>query len=67
MAEKLTKNIKELEKVVEALAESSNDLDKAFTLYKKGVTLAKDCYQGLEKIELEVKELVGEGELKDFE
>jgi len=66
----ITANMKELESIVEDISKHSDDLDLTMDLYKKGLDLAKKCYQDLEKVELEVKELVSQGEdliKKDFE
>lgn len=70
MKNNITSNMQALETVVEEISKHSDDLDLTFELYKKGLDLAKKCYKDLEKVELEVKELVLQGEeliTKDFE
>jgi len=70
MAKNITSKMNELESIVEEISKHNDDLDITFSLYKKGLDLAKNCYQDLEKIELEVKELVSQGEeliSKDFD
>lgn len=70
MKNNLSSKMKKLEDIVTTISDSSDDLDKTVNLYKQGIELAKQCYQDLQKVELQVKELVAQGEdliEKDFQ
>jgi exodeoxyribonuclease VII small subunit len=56
----------ELEKIVAALEGESHPLDESISLYERGQVLAKHCAALLEKAELKVRQLSGEG-LVEFE
>ena len=56
----------ELEKIVAALEGESRPLDESISLYERGQALAKHCTDLLEKAELKVRQLSGDG-LVDFE
>jgi exodeoxyribonuclease VII small subunit len=56
----------ELETLVSALESKQKSLEEAMTLFERGQTLVKRCVDLLEKAELKVKLLVGDG-LTDFE
>lgn len=56
-----------LEKVVGELEEEIHDLDKAVELFERGQALAKYCAGLLDKAELKVHALTGDGELEEFE
>jgi exodeoxyribonuclease VII small subunit len=56
----------ELETLVAALESDQKSLEEAMTLFERGQTLVKRCVELLEKAELKVKLLAGEG-LIDFE
>ena len=56
----------ELEKIVAALEGESRPLDESISLYERGQALAKHCAALLEKAELKVRQLSGDG-LVDFE
>jgi exodeoxyribonuclease VII small subunit len=57
----------ELEKIVAELEGEINNLDKAMELFERGQALAKHCSALLEKAELKVQQLSGDGELSDLE
>ena len=60
------KDLKELEKIVEALSAGEKGLNDSIDLYKKGLELTKKCYQELEDSEKEVKILLNEnGKIKE--
>ena len=56
----------ELEAIVAALEGESRPLDESINLYERGQALAKQCAALLEKAELKVRQLSGDG-LVDFE
>jgi exodeoxyribonuclease VII small subunit len=56
----------ELETLVSALESEQKSLEEAMKLYERGQTLVKRCVELLEKAELKVKLLAGDG-LTDFE
>ena len=56
----------ELEKIVAALEGETRPLDESISLYERGQALAKHCAALLEKAELKVRQLSGDG-LVDFE
>jgi exodeoxyribonuclease VII small subunit len=56
----------ELEAIVAALEGESRPLDESIGLYERGQALSKRCADLLEKAELKVRQLSGEG-LTDFE
>lgn len=56
----------ELESLVAALEGESRPLDESIGLYERGQALSKRCADLLEKAELKVRQLSGEG-LTDFE
>ena len=56
----------ELETIVAALEGESRPLDESISLYERGQALAKHCAALLEKAELKVRQLSGDG-LTDFE
>ena len=56
----------ELETIVAALEGESRPLDESIGLYERGQALAKHCAALLEKAELKVRQLSGDG-LVDFE
>ena len=56
----------ELETIVAALEGESRPLDESISLYERGQALAKHCAALLEKAELKVRQLSGDG-LVDFE
>jgi exodeoxyribonuclease VII small subunit len=56
----------ELETIVAALEGESRPLDESIGLYERGQALARRCASLLEKAELKVRQLSGEG-LTDFE
>lgn len=56
----------ELEKIVAALEGESRPLDESISLYERGQALAKHCAALLEKAELKVRQLSGDG-LVEFE
>lgn len=56
----------ELETIVAALEGESRPLDESISLYERGQALAKYCAVLLEKAELKVRQLSGEG-LEEFE
>jgi exodeoxyribonuclease VII small subunit len=56
----------ELETIVAALEGESRPLDESISLYERGQALAKHCAALLEKAELKVRQLSGDG-LVEFE
>ena len=56
----------ELETIVAALEGESRPLDESISLYERGQALAKHCAALLEKAELRVRQLSGDG-LVEFE
>ncbi len=56
----------ELESIVAALEGESRPLDESINLYERGQVLAAYCSALLEKAELKVRQLSGDG-LTDFE
>jgi exodeoxyribonuclease VII small subunit len=56
----------ELETIVAALEGESRPLDESISLYERGQALARHCSALLEKAELKVRQLSGDG-LVDFE
>lgn len=56
----------ELEAIVAALETGDQPLDESTTVFARGQALVKRCADLLEKAELKVRQLTGEG-LKDFE
>ena len=56
----------ELETIVAALEGESRPLDESINMYERGQALAKHCTDLLEKAELKVRQLSGDG-LVDFE
>lgn len=57
----------ELEKIVAELEAEVHNLDEAVALFERGQALAKHCADLLDKAEVKVQELSGDGELKEFE
>jgi exodeoxyribonuclease VII small subunit len=56
----------ELEAIVSALEAGDQPLDEATTVFARGQGLVKRCAELLEKAELKVRRLTGEG-VEDFE
>jgi exodeoxyribonuclease VII small subunit len=56
----------ELETIVAALEGESRPLDESINLYERGQALSKHCAALLEKAELKVRQLSGDG-LVEFE
>ncbi len=56
----------ELETIVAALEGESRPLDESISMYERGQALAKHCATLLEKAELKVRQLSGDG-LVEFE
>jgi len=56
----------ELETIVAALEAEGRSLDESLSLYERGQALAAHCAALLEKAELKVRQLSGDG-LADFE
>jgi exodeoxyribonuclease VII small subunit len=56
----------ELETIVAVLEGESRPLDESISLYERGQALAKHCAALLEKAELKVRQLSGDG-LVEFE
>jgi exodeoxyribonuclease VII small subunit len=56
----------ELETIVAALEGESRPLDESISLYERGQALAQHCAALLEKAELKVRQLSGDG-LVEFE
>ena len=56
----------ELEAIVSALEAGDQPLDEATTVFARGQVLVKRCAELLEKAELKVRRLTGEG-VDDFE
>ena len=57
----------ELEAIVGKLEDEIQDLDAAVKLFERGQALAKHCAELLDKADLKVQALTGDGELEDFE
>ncbi len=58
-------NIKELEKIVNALEGGDAPLDDCIDMFEKGVKLSDECFKMLNKAEQKIKILTQDGE-KDF-
>ncbi|OQX94110.1 MAG: exodeoxyribonuclease VII small subunit [Tenericutes bacterium 4572_104] len=58
--------MKELEELIKKLESGDNSLDESVKLYKKGITLAKECHQELEEAEKAILELRTENGLEEF-
>jgi len=56
----------ELEELVATLEDDERTLDEALVLFERGQALANHCAALLDKAELKVKQLVGNGDLVDF-
>lgn len=56
----------ELETLVDALEGEQKSLEEAMTLFERGQALVKRCAELLEKAELKVKQLSGDG-LSEFD
>ena len=56
----------ELERIVAALESEERPLEEALALYERGQALARYCAGLLDKAELKVQQLSGEG-LEDFQ
>ena len=52
----------ELEQVVDRLEEGGFPLEESLTLFERGQALAAHCSELLDKAELKVKQVTGEGE-----
>ena len=59
---KLSAAIQKLEEYVSELEHEDTDIDKAITLYKKALKLAKEIQEDLQKTELTVKTLLADGQ-----
>lgn len=59
------KSVKELEEIVNRLEKGDVALDESLELFEKGIKLAKECNEMLDKAEKKVSVLVG-GEKQDF-
>ena len=59
-------SIKELEKIVNKLESGDATLSESLELFEKGIGLAKECNDMLDKAEKKVSVLIG-GEKKDFD
>lgn len=57
----------DLEAVVAALESADHPLEESLALFERGQALARRCAELLEKAELKVQQLTGDGELSDFE
>lgn len=57
----------ELEAIVGKLEDEIQDLDAAVKLFERGQALAKHCAELLDKADLKVQTLTGDGELEKFE
>ncbi|TAK13375.1 MAG: exodeoxyribonuclease VII small subunit [Anaerolineae bacterium] len=57
----------DLEAVVAALESADHPLEESLALFERGQALARRCAELLEKAELKVEQLTGDGELSDFE
>ena len=60
------KSIKELEETVAKLESGDTTLSESLELFEKGIKLAKECNDALDKAEKKVSVLIG-GEKKDFD
>ncbi|MBI3160531.1 MAG: exodeoxyribonuclease VII small subunit [Chloroflexi bacterium] len=57
----------DLEAVVAALESADHPLEESLALFERGQALARRCAELLEKAELKVQQLTGDGELSEFE
>lgn len=58
MAEKtFEKSLSDLEKIVQLLQNGDLSLDESIQLYEKGMKLANECNENLEKSKLKIEEL----------
>jgi exodeoxyribonuclease VII small subunit len=57
----------ELETTVGALESEEQTLDNALAQFERGQALARHCITLLDKAELKVQQISGDGELSDFE
>lgn len=55
-------SVEELEKIVAALEKGECPLDEAVKLFEKGVKIAKECSDALDKAEQKIKILTEDGE-----
>ncbi|MCL2049019.1 MAG: exodeoxyribonuclease VII small subunit [Defluviitaleaceae bacterium] len=51
---KIEKKLEKLSKIVEQVEDSQTPLDKAISLYKEGVDIAKECGEILERYESDI-------------
>ena len=61
------KALSELETILETLENETSDLEATISLYERGRALIKRCQDLLEKAELKVKLLGGDGQVSDME
>ena len=61
------KALSELESILETLENETSDLEATMSLYERGCALIKRCQDLLEKAELKVKLLGGDGQVSDME
>jgi len=59
-------SIKELEEIVSKLESGKATLSESLELFEKGIGIAKECNEMLDKAEKKVSVLIG-GEKKDFD
>lgn len=62
----LEQRFEELDTVIEALQDRELALEEAFSLYKKGMELLKDCNEKLDHVEKKVLAMNEEGEWDEF-
>ncbi len=70
MAEKkltLEESFEKLQEIVDEMENPDISLEDAFSRYKEGVGLVKQCNGMIDRVEKEVKAITESGELTDFE
>lgn len=60
-------SLSELESILDALENETRDLDATMAFYERGRALIKRCQDLLDKAELKVKMLSGDGQVRDME
>ena len=66
--EKMTieESFDKLQGIVDTLDNPDISLEEAFSKYKEGVTLVKQCNDMIDKVEKEVKVISANGDMSDF-
>lgn len=62
----LEEKFAKLEETAARLESEDISLEESFRIYKEGMALLKKCNADIDKVEKQVMQLTGEGELEEF-